>query len=90
MEDKAVEESIEIITEMKVMAEVDRNRSRERPFSRNFSGIINNRNTINSRSRSASGASTNRDRIRCYKYREYDHFTKGWPTSREERELEQL
>ena len=32
----------------------------------------------------------NRDRIRCYKCREYDHFTKDCPTSREERELEQL
>ena len=39
---------------------------------------------------SGSRASTNRDRIRCYKYREYDHFTKDCPTSREERELEQL
>ena len=32
----------------------------------------------------------NRERIRCYKCREYDHFTKDCPTSREERELEQL
>ena len=32
----------------------------------------------------------NRDRIRCYKCREYDHFVKDCPTSREERELEQL
>ena len=34
--------------------------------------------------------STNRDRIRCYKCREYDHFAKDCPTSREERELEHL
>ena len=32
----------------------------------------------------------NRDRIRCYKCREYDHFTKDYPTSRKERELEQF
>ena len=32
----------------------------------------------------------NRDRIRHYKHREYGHFTKDNPTSREERELEQL
>ena len=32
----------------------------------------------------------NRDRIRHYKCREYDHFAKDCPTSREERELEQL
>ena len=31
-----------------------------------------------------------RDRIRCYRCREYDHFAKDCPTSREERELEQL
>ena len=35
-------------------------------------------------------ASTNRDRIRCYKCREYDHFAKDCPTSREEKEMEQL
>ena len=34
--------------------------------------------------------SMNRDRIRCYKCRENDHFTKDCPTSGEERELEQL
>ena len=31
-----------------------------------------------------------RDRIRYYKCREYDHFTKNCPTSREEKEIEQL
>ena len=34
--------------------------------------------------------STNRDRVRCYKCREYDHFMKDCPTSREEKEIEQL
>ena len=33
---------------------------------------------------------TNRDRIRCYKCREYDHFVKDCPTSREEKEIEQF
>ena len=32
----------------------------------------------------------NRDRIRCYKCREYDHFAKDCSTSREEKEIEQL
>ena len=68
----------------------DRNRSRERSFSRNLSNRRNDRSTSNSRSISGSRASTNRDRIRCYKCREYDHFAKDCPTSREERELEQL
>ena len=31
--------------------------------------------------------STNRDRIRCFKCREYDHFTKDCPTAKEEREM---
>ena len=46
--------------------------------------------TSKSRSSSGSRASMNRDRIRCYKCREYDHFTKDCPTSREEKEIEQL
>ena len=41
-------------------------------------------------SRSGSRASTNRDRIRCYKCREYDHFARDCSNSREERDLEQL
>ena len=32
----------------------------------------------------------NRDRIRCYKCREYDHFAKDCSTSNEEREIEQI
>ena len=32
----------------------------------------------------------NRDRIRCYKCREYDHFIKDCPTSREEKEIKLL
>ena len=68
----------------------DRNRSRERSFSRNFSGNRSNKSTSNSKFQSGSRESMNRDRIGCYRCREYDHFTKGCPTSREERELELL
>ena len=66
-----------------------RDRSRESTFSRNYK---NNRDgsSSNSRSRSGSRASTNRDRIRCYNCREYDHFARDCPTSREERDLQQL
>ena len=32
----------------------------------------------------------NRDRIHCYKCREYDHFTRDCPSSREEKEIEKL
>ena len=62
----------------------------ERSFSRSYSNSARNRSTCNSRSRSGSRASTNRDRISCYKCREYDHFTRDCPTSREEKEIEQL
>ena len=48
------------------------------------------RSTSNSRLRSGSRASTNRDRIRCYNCREYDHFARDCPTSREERDLDEL
>ena len=37
---------------------------------------------------SVSRASTNRDSIRCYNCREYDHFARDCPSSREERDLE--
>ena len=59
-----------------------RNRSRERTFARNYDGGID-RSSSNSRSRLGPRASTNRDRIRCYNCREYDHFVRDCPSSRE-------
>ena len=44
----------------------------------------------NSRSRSGSRASTNRDRIRCFECREYDHFARECPTRKENRETKQM
>ena len=58
-------------------------------FTRNYNSG-RDRSSSNSRSRSGSRASTNRDRIRCYNCREYDHFVRDCPNSREERDLEQL
>ena len=49
-----------------------------------------NRSKSNSRSRSGSRVSTNRDRISCYKCRECDHFAKDCPTSKLVREIEQI
>ena len=43
--------------------------------------IRKNDKSSSSRSGSDSRASTNRDRIRCYKCREYYHFAKNCPTS---------
>ena len=66
-----------------------RDRTRERPFSGNYSSN-RDRSASSSKSRSGSRASTNRDRIRCYNCREYDHFARDCPTSREERDLDHL
>ena len=68
----------------------DRSRSRERSFPRNFNSRRNNRSMSNSRSKSGSRASTNRDRIRCYKCRECNHFLMDYPPSEEQKELQQL
>ena len=56
-------------------------RLRERTFTRNYSSG-RDRSSSNSRSRSGSRTSKNRDRIRCYKCREYDHFERDCPYSR--------
>ena len=53
-------------------------------------GKDNNRRndrSSSSRYRSGSRASTNRDIIKC---REYDHFAKYCPTSKSEKEAEQI
>ena len=50
------------------------------PLDRQVRGRRNNRIASNGRSRSGSRASTNRDRIRCFKCREYDHFARECPT----------
>ena len=65
----------------------DRSRSRERVLTRSYGRDIS---SSNDRSRAGSRASTNRDRIRCYACRVYDHFARDCPNSREERDLEQL
>ena len=65
----------------------DRNRSGERTLTRSYG---RDRSSSNDRSKSGFRASTNRDRIRCYVCRKYDHFARDCPNSREERDLEQL
>ena len=46
------------------------------------------RSRSESRSRSDSRVSTNRDRIRCYRYREYDHFKVECPNTPTDEELD--
>ena len=89
MEDNIAKDSIE----MTIIGCDDYNRGRERSGESSFSGNYSSnrtRSTSNSRLRSGSRASPNRDRIRCYNFREYDYFTRDCPTSREERDLDQL
>ena len=50
----------------------------------------NGRSINNSRSRSQSRVTTDRDRIRCYGCCEYNHFTKDCPMAKEKRETEQI
>ena len=57
---------------------------------------VEDRSLSNSRSRSGSTASTNRDRIQCLECREYDHFAQECPvslvrqTSRETEQMQQM
>ena len=64
-----------------------RSRSRERQYQGN---IRRNDRSRSSRLRSGSRASTNRDKIRCYKCREFDHFTKDCPMSKLEKESDKI
>ena len=68
---------------------IGRSRFRERSFSES-NNRRDNRSTSNSRSRSGSRASTNRDRIRCYKCWEYDHLAKDCRPTKEKRGTEQI
>ena len=64
-----------------------RSRSRERQYQGN---IRRNDRSSSSRSRSVSRTSTKRDRIRCYKCRDYDHFAKDFQTTKIEKETDQI
>ena len=67
----------------------DYDRNRSRSLDRQGRGRRNDRSTSNGRSRSGSRVSTNRDRIRCFECREYDHFARECPRG-ENRETEQI
>ena len=77
-----------------------RNQNYNRDRSRSFERLIRNRRdgrrASNSRSRSGSRTSTNRDRIWCFECRQYNHFTWECPTkqarqsSRETKQIQQM
>ena len=87
MADKTVQENIETAIEMTVMTEAETG-----PEKGHFQKLWHNRTRGTSNSRSCSGfkASTNKDRIHFNKCREYNHFERACPTSKEEKEIEQL
>ena len=67
------------------------NRGRSRPRERQYQGNIRrNDRRSSSRSRSGSRVSTNKDRIRCFKCREYDHFANDCLTTKAEKETDQI
>ena len=49
-----------------------------------------NDRSSSSRSRSGSRTSTNRHSIRCYTCRKYDHFAEDFPTTKKDKEVEQI
>ena len=62
----------------------ERSRTRERSLTprRNDSRIRDSPNAnLGTANRSNSKVTTNRDRIRCYRYREYDHFANKCPNT---------
>ena len=61
-------------------------RNRNRSYERQSRNRQNNRSVSYSRSRSGSRASANRDRIRCFECREYDHFARECLTRQASRE----
>ena len=85
MEDKIVEEDIEMID---IMTTIEAKTGQEKGYLQEIIIITEIEVQITADPGQAPGANTNRDRIRCYNCREYDHFARDCPNSREEGELE--
>ena len=85
LEDRIVEENIEVIIGMKIITEEVVGVGLEKDH---FQGILIIEGTIEAWVIVDQGL--DQDGIRCYKCREYHHFTKDCPTSKEEREIEQV
>ena len=68
----------------------DYGRNRSRSLDRQDRSRRRDRSVSNDRSRSVSRTNTNRDMIRCFGCREYDHFVRECLTRQERREIEQI
>ena len=91
MENRIVEENIEVIIGMKITAENQVGVGLEKDH---FQGILIIKGMIETQvivdqGQDQEGVQVEIS-IRCYKCREYDHFTKDCSTSKEEREIEQI
>ena len=76
-----IEVDVEVTTEMTILEEVEVGLGKD-----NIQVILEREDQSSSRWRSSLQASTNKDRITCFKYRECDHFTNDCPNSNPERE----
>ena len=81
IEVKILEVDIEVTIKMKTLEEVEVGLR-----DRQYSSIFRRNAQSSSRSRSGSRASSNKDRIRYFKCREYDHFATECPNLDTEKE----
>ena len=86
--DRIIEESIEIITEIKVITEAGIGPEKGY-FPEAIAALETGVQEIIGPGQDQEQVQIE-DSIRCYKCRECDHFVKDCPTSREEKEIEQL
>ena len=68
----------------------NQNGNRSRSYERQIRERRDDRSISNSRSKSGSRATIDRDRIRCFECREYDHFARDCPTTWASREAKQI
>ena len=87
MVDKIIEEDIEMID---IMITIEAGIDQEKEHLQEIKVVAEIEVQVTVDQDLGSRASTNRDRIRYYKCREYDHFMRDCPNSREERDLEQV
>ena len=79
-----------IITEGETFRNQNYDRNRSRSYERQNRDRRDDRSVSNNRLRSGSRATTNRESIRCFECRKYNHFVRDCPTTQAKREVEQI